>query len=249
MALLAASAGAAAEVNFITCPVYRDTDNGRKSGCWLGEDPASGIRYDITQSAAKPDWNFAVLVEGRVAVSPDDPCGGAVLDPVRVSILQDQPCTRHMIPAEGFKGRKYVLPKRNIDPLSVVRAKPQPPFATRSFRLFFDWNSDFIAYQREDHSLDMAIAWIRGAPVRSLTVTGYAATTPFNVSGQAMAEEKGMGQIRADHVAEALYRLGIPKAKIVTRDGGDGGVIADALADDLPQASRRRVEIVAEVAE
>ena len=46
----------AQEINFIACPVYRDTNNGRKSGCWLTSDPASGTRYDVTAAPTKADW-------------------------------------------------------------------------------------------------------------------------------------------------------------------------------------------------
>jgi hypothetical protein len=248
LALGVATSAQATEVSFIACPVYRDTDAGKKSGCWLADDPATGIRYDVTPSAAKPDWNRAVLVEGRASSSVANPCGGAVLDPVRSSVLEDIPCPRHMLPAEGFPGRKFVLPQRNVDPMGVPRPAPVPPFENRVFRLFFDWNSDFVAYQREDWSVDRTIAWIRGVPVRRITVTGFAARSPVTVSGQSMAEAPGMGRVRAAHIAEALTRLGIPEAKIAVRDGGDGKQVSDPWADDLPQASRRRVEIAVEIA-
>ncbi len=242
-ALLASGAASAAEMSFVACPVYRDTDAGRKSGCWLADDPLSGIRYDVTQSAAKPDWNFAILVEGRVSQKSGNPCGGLVLDPIRVSVLANEPCTRHMIPAEGYPGRKYVLPERNVDPLSKPRAAPKPPFTNRTFRFFFDWNDDFLAYQREDHSLDQAITWIRGASVTKLTITGYAATEPVIVSGRKMIEDPAVATLRAARLTEALLRLGINKDRITTRTGGNGGIVADPYVDTLPQASRRRVEV------
>ena len=45
-------AGAAAEtVRFIACPIYRDTDAGRKSGCWLADERASGTRFDVSRGA------------------------------------------------------------------------------------------------------------------------------------------------------------------------------------------------------
>ena len=80
---LSAQAQQAGElVRFIACPVYRDTDSGRKSGCWLADDRESGIRYDVSQSPYKPDWNREVLVEGRVSADPPTPCGATVLEPV-----------------------------------------------------------------------------------------------------------------------------------------------------------------------
>ena len=65
--MMSTACAAAELVRFVACPVYRDTDAGKKSGCWLADDPATGRRYDVSQSPTKPDWNFEVLVEGRVA--------------------------------------------------------------------------------------------------------------------------------------------------------------------------------------
>ncbi len=234
------------ELRFIACPVYRDADAGRKSGCWLADDQATGTRYDVTPSTAKPDWNFAILVEGKVATAQDNACGGTVLLPVRTSVLE-MPCTRHTLPAEGFPGRKFVLPRRNVDPLSVPRATPQPPIADRTFRFYFDWNSDFLAYQREDWSLDQAITWIRGVKVKHITITGYAATRIEIVSGQRMSERSTLSSQRAVHVAEALYRLGVSKDRMTTVDGGTGDVIADDWVDGLASPSQRRVEVAVEV--
>ncbi len=119
-------------MRFVACPVYRDADSGKKSGCWLADDRATGMRYDVSQSPYKPDWNRAVLVEGRVASGAGDPCGGTVLDPVRSSILPDA-CPRHMLPAEGFPGRKFVLPARNVEPMAAPRPAPPGPYAERDF--------------------------------------------------------------------------------------------------------------------
>jgi hypothetical protein len=63
----------AASVTFVACPVYRDTDNGRKSGCWLATDPATGIRYDVTQSRSKPQMGREILVEGLLANNTQAP--------------------------------------------------------------------------------------------------------------------------------------------------------------------------------
>jgi hypothetical protein len=88
-AFLAPASAMAAEtgalVHFVACPRYRDTDAGRKSGCWLADDGATGAHYDVTASPHKPDWNFAIMVEGRVSADTSNPCGGIMLDPVRTS--------------------------------------------------------------------------------------------------------------------------------------------------------------------
>jgi hypothetical protein len=101
-ALLAAPAWSEQQ-RFIACPIYRDADAGRKSGCWLADEGTSGQRFDVSQAPTKPDWNHEVLVEGEVTSQQENACGGLVLNPVRVSVLPG-PCTRHMLPAEGFPG-------------------------------------------------------------------------------------------------------------------------------------------------
>jgi hypothetical protein len=240
-ALLAAS-DTAQLVRFVACPIYRDADSGRKSGCWLVDDPATGQRWDVSLSPYKPDWNFAVLVEGRPSGAGPEACGGAVLDPVRTSRLYDQPCTRHMLPAEGYPGRRYKLQGRYIEPLSVARKAPPGPYGERSFPVYFEFDSDFLVYQYDDFLLDRAVTWLRAAKPRRLVVTGYAATTPDTVSGKVLAERPEVAKERAETVAETLRRL-MPGAKIDVRWQLHARPSDDADADTIPGQSQRRAEI------
>lgn len=233
-------------VRFISCPIYRDTDAGRKSGCWLADDPATGIRYDVTPSPTKPDWNYAVLVEGRVSETQENQCGGVTLEPARVSLLFDTRCTRHMLPAEDFPGRWFVLPKRNVRPTSEARPVPQPPFEDRTFHLFFDFGRSMIVYQYTDYLLDQAATWIKGAKPKHLVVTGFAATDPAMVSGREIAEPASLARERAEKMAESLARLGIPRDIITVRWETASQPVDVDDADGLPEASRQRVEIRAE---
>jgi outer membrane protein OmpA-like peptidoglycan-associated protein len=226
---------------FISCPIFRDVDAGRKSGCWLAEDPATGQRFDIGSGPTKPDWNHEVLVEGVVSSKPDA-CGGVVLDPVRVSVLEGA-CTRHALPAEGHKGRAFVLPPRNVRPAAEPRAKPQPPFTPTSFFLLFDWNTDFIVYQLDDFLFDQAVAHIKGVNPSKIIVTGYAATTPAKVSGRLMIERGDIAKQRAEEITEALKRMGVPAAIIETKWKNAAEPTEAPGADGLKEASRRRVEI------
>jgi outer membrane protein OmpA-like peptidoglycan-associated protein len=245
LALLTATTAAAAAdtVRFITCPVYRDADAGRKSGCWLADDHGSGKRYDVSQAPSKPDWNHEVLVEGTVAeAAPGNPCGGVVLDPVRTSVLPGN-CTRQMLPAEGFPGRKFVLPERNVSPLSVQRDVPPGPYGPRKFHLFYDFDQAFLIYQYGDYLLDQAVHWIRAAKPRAIVVTGYAATAPTVVSGRRIAEDPAIARTRAEAVAEALARLGIERRTLQVRWAAAADAVDVAAADGLEQPSRRRVDI------
>jgi hypothetical protein len=213
LGLLATASGAAttgAELRFLSCPVYRDTDAGKKSGCWLATDPASGIRYDITTAPTKADWNRAVLVEGRVAANPaDNPCGGVVLEAARVSVL-DRPCTRHMLPAEGFPGRKFVLPDRNVRPLYASHDLPPKPWVAQNFIIPFDFDSDFITYQLSDYYLDRAVSYALDVRASRVDIMAYAATTPTLVSGERLAEDRAIARSRAERVRDWFTMRGIP---------------------------------------
>jgi hypothetical protein len=229
-------------IRFVSCPIYRDADAGRKSGCWLADDPATGKRWDVSLSPYKPDWNFAVLVEGKVSAAPGDACGSPVLDAVRTSRLYDRPCTRHMLPAEGYPGRRFVLPRRNIDPLSVARKVPDGPFADRTFPVYFEWDNDFLVYQYDDWLIDRAVTWLRAAKPKRIEVVGFADTTPQQVSGVTLAERPEVARERAESIALTLRRL-LPGATVTSRWEANSAQIDDAEADGLPWQSRRRAEI------
>jgi len=245
LALLAATTQVSAEtVRFVTCPVYRDADSGKKSGCWLAEDRTSGRRYDVSLAPSKPDWNHEVLVEGETASAPATPCGDPALDPVRTSILPGS-CTRQMLPAEGYPGRKFVLPQRNVAPMAVARIAPPGPYSARTFHLLYDFDADFLIYQYDDYFLDAAITWLRAARPRAITVTGYAATIAATVSGHLLAEDPGIARRRAEKTTEALVRLGVDPKIITTRWRRAAAAVNIPEADGLAEASRRRVDIAA----
>ena len=241
---LAPPANATEPLRFVACPVYRDTDAGLKSGCWLATDPATGTQWDVTLSPYKPDWNFAVLVEGVATEEANQPCGGPTLDPVRTTRLET-PCTRHMLPAEDRPGRKFVLPARNIRPLASPPELPPGPYNDRTFTLFFEHGQAFVVYQYGDYLLDQAAQWIRGAKPARLIVTGYAATEPEVVSGTTIAERPEVAHERAGTVALSLSRL-FPELPIEIRAVHGAEANGHADADGIPWQSQRRVEIRAE---
>lgn len=229
-------------VRFITCPVYRDADAGKKSGCWLADEHVTGKRYDISLAPTKPDWNHEVLVEGYIAPDALDACGGIVLEPARVSALPG-PCTRKMLPAEGYPGRVFVLPERNVRPLSEAREIPPPPYRTRTFHLLFDFDKAFMVYQLDDYLIDQALTYIRAAKPDRVIVTGHAATLPAEVSGRIMAESPKIAQQRAEIIAESLRRLGVPEDRLEVRWATDAQPVAAEGADGITESSRRRVDI------
>lgn len=240
-ALLSSAQDSQEAVRFIACPVYRDTDNGRKSGCWLASDPATGIRYDVTAAPTKPDWNHAILVEGLVAKDGGDPCGGTVIEPARVSVLE-APCTRHLIRAEGYKGRKFALPARNVRPLYDKRKLPEKPYIEGRFTIPFDFSSSFITYQLSDYYLDATINYALDVQPARIEIAGVAQTAPDVVSGQEIVEDAALARTRAEVVRKALIMRGIAPERVTIVDSLPGPFVVAAF-DGLSWPAARRVDV------
>jgi len=254
MGTAVAAAGPAQPVTFVACPVYRDTDNGRKSGCWLATDPASGIRYDVTQSRSKPQMGREILVEGLLANNTqapgagpahepgaDDPCGGTVIAPVHVSVLSST-CPSFMLPAEGHPGRRFHLdPTLVLPPSDVVRAPPPPPYPARDWVIEFSYQSDFLQYQYSEVILDEIARYVLASHPRHVEVTGHAVTRTRVVSEHSLAEPASLARARAEMVAEGLRRLGVSDTLVHTTWSENPP--ASLVDDGLPEPSRRRVDI------
>jgi outer membrane protein OmpA-like peptidoglycan-associated protein len=239
----AADAPASKPVAFIACPVYRDTNQGRKSGCWLADDHENGVRYDIGGGRAKPQIGHEVLVEGSIANSPDV-CGGTVLAPVHTAVLETR-CPAVMLPAENFPGRAFqVSAKSVLPPMDVERPLPQPPYESQQWVIQFNFQSDFLLYQYSEVILDAAARYIKASGAKRVEVTGYAATKDIQVSGRTLSEPGMLAKIRAESVAEALRRLGVdPRLMRVTWRKNPAPL---ATVDGLEEPSKRRVTIRAQ---
>ncbi len=236
------AAGAQAPIKlFVGCPIYRDTDAGRKSGCWLVTDPADGQRYDVTPGLIKPILGRQILVEG--VVTGDDPgqCGGIVLEPASISVLSDA-CKEFLIPAEGHPGRPFVTPADVLQPSTVPRQLPPPPYDTKEYTILFELNSDFLVYQYAEMIIEKAALYARASKSKQVKITGYAATRGNDISGQHIREEISIAEARARMVAEAFTRLGIPSNALQLAWQGEpaSGVVP---TEGLVEAAKRRVTI------
>jgi outer membrane protein OmpA-like peptidoglycan-associated protein len=231
-------------VAFVACPIYRDTDSGRKSGCWLAEDPATGIRYDVTDAPTKPQVGKMSYFEG-IATGDRDTCGGIVLRPVRSSVLEDT-CPRAIIPAEQFKGRPFILPDEVLKPTWEPRVLPMPPYTTKEFHIVFDLGSDFHIYQYAELILEKISLYVKASRPKAVIVTGYAATKPIDVSGRSLAEPLSLARSRAEGTAEALTRLGVDRELIRVTTDGDPRPLTMLNTPGL-ESSKRRVTVRIEV--
>jgi outer membrane protein OmpA-like peptidoglycan-associated protein len=232
--------------SFVACPIYRDTDQGRKSGCWLADDPATGTRYDVGEWLTKPQEGYEVLVEGIISSEPDV-CGGIVLRPVRTAVLHDQHCPLTEFEAEGFSGRRYALPRDVMQQSWVPRPAPQPPFSTQHYLLLFDFADDRLIYQYSETILERAALYSRTSHGR-ITIRAYAATRPLKISGQALTEPLALARARAEMVNEALLRLGVDRSALHMEWHGEPEPLnpLPAVGAPLPESSLRRVEITVE---
>ncbi len=231
-------------ITFVACPIYRDTNAGPKSGCWLADDPVSGKRYDVSDSPVKPDWNVAVLVEGRVSAEPPAACGGDILNPVRVSVLRDRHCTRVMLPGEAYAGHRYKLPTRLIRPAYAPAETFPHPYTTRTFEVPFSFDSAFLNYQLGDYFMNEAVAYARATHAREVTITGWAATQPEIASGEGLRERPEIAQARVETAARWMRDLGVPAASLHLVARGDAAPLAFEANDGLLPGSTRRVDIV-----
>lgn len=238
---VAAAADAPTVKRYVGCPIYRDTDAGRKSGCWLASDPADGVVYDVTNARSKPLLGHQVLVEGVVATKDGELCGGTVLEPVSVSVLPEL-CKEFLIPAEGHPGRRFVLPERTMQPTWVERKLPAPPYGPREVSIEFELNSDFLDYQYSELILEDLSLYAKASKPKRITITGFAATRGMSVSGQHFSETTRVAASRAQMVALALERLGVPRSLMHVTWQAEAHEPRPA-PEPLVEAAKRRVTV------
>jgi outer membrane protein OmpA-like peptidoglycan-associated protein len=226
--------------SFVACPLYRDTDMGRKSGCWLGTDVASRTRYDVTWAPIKPQVGKPILVEGVVTAEADT-CGGVVLKPVRVSVL-DGSCPILQVAAEEYPGRPSPPPVEVLAPASVPRELPPPPYERRDFSIYFEFGRDFLIYQHSEVVLERIQLYTKASQATQLIIHGFAATEPQLVSRRRIAEPLALAETRAKMVEEALVRLGVPRDRL-TLEWSGAPAPTDLEGGKLPESSKRRVVV------
>jgi hypothetical protein len=235
---MAADPPVGSRVSFIACPIYRDADFGRKSGCWLADDVATGTRYDVSLGLTKPQLGHEVLVEGVVA-NGENACGGVILQPVRTSTLTST-CVGAVIPAEGFPGRRWVTPPEVLPHTWIERAPAAALAGERRYSILFEFNSDFLNYQYSEVILDEIARTAAASNARAVRVTGYAATAPLRVSGRELREPASLAQDRAEMVAEALRRLDVPPSILTVKWAARP---PPRLDQPLVEATKRRVDV------
>lgn len=214
-------------ISFKACPVFRNTRVER--GCWLsrhdGELFFIGHRPE-RGPAPTAQLMHQVLVEGVIADEPDT-CGGIVIHPVAVSVIEelDESCDE-ILPDEGyasapsssaeqaaaffapgFGGR----PQRAFPPGPSL---PEPPYEPQTFSVGFDFDSTFLTGINRRPVADAAD--LAMASNGQVTITGYSVDSLLS-DGTVEAERNNRALHRAQLLAEALETLGVPAEAITLR--------------------------------
>jgi len=252
-------------INFIACPIVQDTTT---VPCWLAD--YDGERYFLgiqTDSAGwSPPWlGHRVLVEGKLAGGPRI-CGGIPLtsqyptspipsgsadgrplpNPPVVSVMRElDPACNTLLPAdtryhiEGRRGPGPNVAAAGFRPPRRPPAlpDPQPPFQAKTFTLTYDFDSE-LASRTIDEALK-AIQYAQAVRAKRMTIVGYRGATLLS-DGQTVSEFPQIARKRAEELAGALRKIGIPTTTSLDVRWNEAAQPADGVTD--PQ--RRRAEII-----
>lgn len=231
--------------NFVACPIVRDTST---VPCWLaeyeGETYFLTLQTDVSAPVTPPWLGHRVLVEGVVSDEPRI-CGGIVLKPVALSVMQDlDPSCNTMLPAEErynltFEPPRPPGPSRGRLSFGDPNMNPQAESTElpRTFELHYEFDGKVMF--RHAQPLQKILAFIRQSGAKRLTITGYRAASLLS-NGERMLEQETIGRQRAEQIAELLEGAGLTDVhyelewKDVTGD-----------ADGIDDAALRRVEVTA----
>jgi hypothetical protein len=210
--------------NFVSCPIVRDTAS---VPCWLaeyeGETFFLTVQSDVTSPVTPPWLGHRVLVEGVVSAEPNI-CGGIVLKPVHLSVLERDGSCNTMLPAE----ERYNLtfePPRPPGPskgrLAFDTAPPAPPSpraaSTREFTIPYDFDR-LVGFNHAGPLTEM-LNFARAVNAGEIEIVGYRGAVRLS-NGETMVEEPTIGKKRAEQVAMLLQgaNLKTPSYKVSWRD-------------------------------
>jgi hypothetical protein len=200
--------GAQQRTNFVSCPIVRDTAS---VPCWLAEYNGElyflTLQTDVSAPVTPPWLGHRVLVEGAVSAEPRI-CGGIVLNPVHLSVLERDASCNTMLPAE----ERYNLtfePPRPPGPskgrLAFDNSPPAPaPAATPAVREFVvSYPFDGLVGFNHAGVLTGILEFARAGSAREIEIVGSRGAVRLS-NGQTMVEESGIARKRAEQVAMLL---------------------------------------------
>ena len=223
--LAAGAVGVAQQrTNFVSCPIVRDTASVPR---WLAEYEGElyflTLQSDVTAPVTPPWLGHRVLVEGTVSAEPRI-CGGIVLKPVHLSVLdRDASCTT-MLPAEErynltFEPPRPPGPSKGRLAFDNAPAAPPSPRAASTREFVVSYSFDGLIAFNHAGLLTEVLEFARAADAREIEIVGHRGAVRLS-NGQTMVEEPTFGKKRAEQVAMLLQgaNLTAPSYKVGWRD-------------------------------
>ena len=232
-------------INFVSCPVVRDT---KTVPCFLaefeGETYFLGIQQDISAEFHPPQLLHEVLVEGAVAAGPRV-CGGIPLKPLKISVMPEinRVCNTILPAEEGIdappaaRGAGPSTKRTSLGTPPAPPAPPTAPFAAKEFKIYFDFDSDYLVIP-STRTVNEAAVYAKASNAAKVTVTGYRAATQLS-SGKDLIESPLVAERRAHMVEQVMRGLGV--ANIAAKSMDQPGP-----ADGTNDSQNRRVVIAIE---
>ena len=224
-ALLVVQTAAAQQLNFVTCPVVRDT---RTVPCFLaeyqGETYYLTVQQDISAEQYPPQLLHEVLVEGTIQAGPRV-CGGIPLKPVKLSVLPElnQACNT-ILPAEpGIEAppmRRPAGPSTRPPGAAPAAppappARPAPPFVQREWKVLYDFDSAFL-FSRDTRVVSQAAEYAVAAKAKQIEIVAHRGATLLS-NGKVLVEGEAVAAQRAERVVALLKGLGVASDSVNVR--------------------------------
>jgi hypothetical protein len=206
--------GADGRLNFVSCPIVRDTST---VPCWLAEYNGElyflTIQSDVSAPVTPPWLGHRVLVEGTVSKEPRI-CGGVVLNPVRLSVLpeRDASCNT-MLPAEPrfdltFEPPRPPGPSKGRLAFAAPPAPPAPVAASGVREFVVQYAFDGLVGFSHPAVLSEVLSYARQVDARSIEIAGHRGAVRLS-NGQTMVEAASIGKRRAEQIAMLLRGAGL----------------------------------------
>lgn len=212
--------GAEVRMNFVACPMVRNTH----VPCWLAQNDGElyylGPQGDLGAPFHPPQLRHRALIEGVVSDEPRI-CGGIVLKPVNVSVLPelDASCNT-ILPADGYDDPPH---HRTPGPSNSGREErrrrsepPAPPFNREQFDVPFAFDVGEHLYSRDSAIVRNAARYIEASDARKVEVIGYRGGALLS-GGERLMEGEHIAKQRAEMIRRMLLHAGVEESILHVR--------------------------------
>ena len=200
--------GAQQRTNFVSCPIVRDTAS---VPCWLAEYNGElyflTLQTDVSAPVTPPWLGHRVLVEGTVSAEPRI-CGGIVLKPVHLSVLDRDASCNTMLPAEErynltFEPPRPPGPSKGRLAFDNAPASPPPAIAPTTREFIVPYPFDGLVGFNHAGVLTGMLEFARTVNAGEIEIVGYRGAVRLS-NGETLVEASTIGRQRAEQVAMLL---------------------------------------------